>query len=93
MDCYTNYAAAAEGGHLSCLQWLRENGCNWDGDTSCSDAARNGHLHIFKWARQNGCLLSVMLYPDVLRYVVLQLDTLLLPYGTDIHLCTFSLNK
>jgi hypothetical protein len=47
-------AAAAEGGYLEVLQWLREKGCPWDALT-CARAARNDHLHVLQWARQNSC--------------------------------------
>ena len=47
-------AAAAAGGHLALLQWLRQNGCSWDEGT-CSCAASGGHLAVLQWARQNGC--------------------------------------
>jgi hypothetical protein len=39
---------------LECLQWARQNGCDWISDT-CSAAAWNGHLKCLQWARQNGC--------------------------------------
>ena len=46
--------AAAEGGHLGVLQWLRQNGCECDSDT-CWAAAESGHLGVLQWARKNGC--------------------------------------
>jgi len=45
---------AAIHGHLNILQWLRENGCDWNENT-CATAAKYGHLHILQWARENGC--------------------------------------
>ena len=45
---------AAQGGHLSTLQWARANGCEWDSDT-CAFAAEGGHLPTLQWARENGC--------------------------------------
>ena len=45
---------AAYGGHLSCLQYARENGCPWDKET-CSSAALSEHLCCLKWARENSC--------------------------------------
>ena len=45
---------ATKYGHLSCLKWLRENGCDWDADT-CSNASKGGHLSCLKWLRENGC--------------------------------------
>jgi hypothetical protein len=47
-------AAAAEGGWLDVLQWLRADECNWDAST-CQSAAMGGHLHVLQWARANGC--------------------------------------
>ena len=49
-------SAAAEGGHLEVLQWLRGPiaGCNWNADT-CMMAAGGGHIAVLKWARANGC--------------------------------------
>lgn len=37
--------AAAKGNHLDVLRWLRENGCDWYGDT-CDVAADKGHVDI-----------------------------------------------
>jgi hypothetical protein len=42
------------GGHLEVLQWVRANGCPWDGWT-CSWAAKGGHLEVLQWVRANGC--------------------------------------
>ncbi|CAM9526596.1 unnamed protein product [Chrysoparadoxa australica] len=46
-------AAAAEGGHLEVLKWLREGPdvCPW-GAWICKAAAKGGHLDILKWLRQ-----------------------------------------
>jgi hypothetical protein len=44
-------AAAAEGGHLELLQWLRtQSRCPWDVWT-CADAASFGRLEVLQWAR------------------------------------------
>lgn len=51
MSCYL---AAVNGGHLSCLQYARENGCPWDKHT-CRYAAKYGHLSCLQYARDNGC--------------------------------------
>ena len=48
----TDYAAAS--GHLECLAYLHENGCEWDGRT-CMYAAVNGHLECLKYAFEHGC--------------------------------------
>ncbi|KAI8470322.1 MAG: hypothetical protein J3K34DRAFT_521449 [Monoraphidium minutum] len=44
--------AAAEGGSLAALQWLRrqEPPCPWD-DSVCRSAAEGGHLHVLQWLR------------------------------------------
>src|SRR5438128_1996821 len=47
-----NYAAT--NGYLKLLQWLKANGCSWNGST-CSYAAYNGHLEILKWLKVDGC--------------------------------------
>ena len=47
-------AAAAAGGHLGVLRWLREQGCPWDEQVVANAAAR-GHLHVIAWAREQGC--------------------------------------
>ena len=46
--------AAARGGHLETLQWLRANGHPWNVFT-CAAAAEGGHLEVLQWARANGC--------------------------------------
>ena len=47
--------AAATGGHLEVLQWLRGNGrCPWN-IRMCSAAAQGGHLEVLQWLRANGC--------------------------------------
>ena len=46
--------AAARGGHLETLKWLRTNAYEWKSET-CSSAAHGGHLEVLKWARANGC--------------------------------------
>src|SRR5690606_12298914 len=47
-------AAAAKGGHLVVLQWLREQKCRWDAKTM-EAAAAGGHLAVVKWMRERGC--------------------------------------
>ena len=44
----------ARDGHLSIIQWLRDNGCSWDEDM-CTAAAHGGHLTVLQWQRDNGC--------------------------------------
>jgi len=46
-------AAAAQGGHLEVLKFLRENNCRWN-KWVCLAAAKQGHLELLKWAWQNG---------------------------------------
>ena len=45
--------AAAEGGHLDILKWLRGKGCRWNREI-VAIAARNGHIDCLKWAHENG---------------------------------------
>lgn len=52
-DKYT-CAAAAEGGHLGILDYLRSRGCPWSPYTM-SRAASRGRLHILRWAHERGC--------------------------------------
>jgi hypothetical protein len=49
MTCW----AAASGGHLEVLQWVRANGCPWDYHTLTE--SRGVHLQLFNWAIANGC--------------------------------------
>lgn len=46
--------AAAQGGQLEMLQWLRAQGCSWSHYT-CEAAVKNGHLGVLQWAHANGC--------------------------------------
>ena len=45
---------ASKGGHLDCLKYVHEQGCEWDADT-CEAAARGGHLECLKYAHEQGC--------------------------------------
>lgn len=45
---------AARGGHLSALQWLRQNGCPWD-QRACHEAAGGGHQAVLQFLRRNDC--------------------------------------
>jgi hypothetical protein len=40
---------AARKGHLECLEYAHENGCEWDEET-CVFAALNRHLECLKYA-------------------------------------------
>ena len=51
--------AAAKGGQLEVLKWLRTNNCPWD-EGKCNLAAHFGHLKILRWACANGCQCSVI---------------------------------
>ena len=46
--------AAARGGHLNILKWLRNNNCPWD-TTTTADAAIHGHHEVFYYALYNHC--------------------------------------
>lgn len=45
---------AAEYGHLDCLIYLHQNGCNWD-EWTCSAAAWGGHLECLIYIHENKC--------------------------------------
>ena len=56
-QCALNHwtcSRAAHEGQLGVLQWLRAQGCPWDGYT-CTCAAFKGHLGVLQWARAQGC--------------------------------------
>jgi hypothetical protein len=44
----------AANNRLRCLEWLRENGCNWNSNT-CRYAAEKGHVKCLAYALKNGC--------------------------------------
>ena len=46
-------SSAAESGHLEILQWLRAEGCPWNGGT-CYYMVDQGHAEVLRWARENG---------------------------------------
>jgi hypothetical protein len=46
--------AAARGGHLEALCWLRSHGCRW-GPGAITEAAGRDHLHVVEWGVANGC--------------------------------------
>jgi hypothetical protein len=50
IDCKTT----AKKGHLECLKYAHENGCEWNSDT-CANAALNGQIECLKYAHENGC--------------------------------------
>jgi hypothetical protein len=47
------WAAAARGGHLPVLEWLRSQACPWD-ESACSAAAEGGQLAALQWLRRWG---------------------------------------
>ena len=51
---YDTTQAAARGGHLDVLVWLRQHQCPWNKYT-IDAAARSGHHAVVEWARENGC--------------------------------------
>lgn len=55
--------AASFNGHLGCLKFAHENGCDWYG--AISGAASNGHLDCLKYAHENGCTWVHQLTPYV----------------------------
>jgi len=46
--------AAAGGGHIHMIEWLRSKGCTWS-ERACTMAAQEGHLHALQWLRERGC--------------------------------------
>ena len=50
-------AAAAEGGSLRALQWLRNRGFAWSA-LACEVAAKEGHVDVLEWCIEHGCPLS-----------------------------------
>ena len=58
MRCPWNWrasAAAAKCGHLSSLEWLKDNGCPFPWDVLCAFAAEGGHMEVLVWCREKGC--------------------------------------
>ena len=45
---------AASSGNLGLVQWLRAEGCPWDG-AACAEAAYGGNLELLRWLRGEGC--------------------------------------
>ena len=66
MDKWT-CAKAAGRGHLETLQWLRSQGCPWDGYT-CQWAAQTGHLKCLQWAQSDGCPWNTWTCQKAARY-------------------------
>ncbi|CAM9288055.1 unnamed protein product, partial [Hapterophycus canaliculatus] len=56
--------AAASGGHLEVLKWLRENGCGWD-EYTCHKAASGGHLEIIQCGKTRNGPTAHLSYPAV----------------------------
>ncbi len=57
---YASCSAAAKGGHLKILKFLRKNGFKWNADTT-NMAAQNGNLELFQWVVMNNCSLGNMI--------------------------------
>jgi hypothetical protein len=53
--------AAAEGGSIAALQWLRMVGCRWYED-ACIAAAFGGHWHVIAYLLQNGVPWDVLAF-------------------------------
>ena len=63
-DCFYNSEctqAAAMGGHLEVLKWLRSKGFPLDEETVTA-AAKGGHLDVMQWAIDSGCPYEVNRY-------------------------------
>lgn len=54
-------------GHLECLKYAHENGCEWDIWT-CSGAAKDGHLDCLKYAHENGCPWDKHTHTNAIKY-------------------------
>lgn len=63
------FSKAARCGNLSCMKWLKENGCPWDQNTFAS-AAINRDLINMKWLLENGCPRDEMLLVQHLRWLI-----------------------
>ena len=50
---------SATRGHLECLRYAHEQGCNWS-QTTCEHASRAGHLECLRYAHENGCPWNVI---------------------------------
>ena len=59
--------AAADFGHLDCLQYLHESGCPWD-EKTCEAAMRHGYLDCLKYAHENGCPWGEETYTEAAFY-------------------------
>jgi hypothetical protein len=51
---HTCMLAAAFGGHLEVLQWLRSIGCHWNASV-LKIAKKYKHWEVLSWATENGC--------------------------------------
>lgn len=60
-------AAAAEGGHLQCLRFAHQHGCDWDTKT-CTAAAQKGHLECLMYAHERGCPWNVLTCHQAARH-------------------------
>ena len=47
--------AAALGGHVHILEWIKQQDCVWKSEEVCSNAALNGHTDVLKWLKENEC--------------------------------------
>jgi hypothetical protein len=47
-------SAAAKGGHIATLKWLRAQGCEWDNAEICGDAAESGDMNTLLYTREQG---------------------------------------
>ena len=61
MNCCKNTSIAAEKGHLECLKYTHENGCEWDPETT-QVAAIYGHLECLFYCLENDC----PIHPNIL---------------------------
>ena len=67
---------AAKGGHLECIVYLRERGCNITPNVS-KVTVTFAQIHVLRWAIENGCKFDPQWTLDQLE----QIDT---PHGTKV---------
>lgn len=66
-------------GHLNCLKYVIEHGCQWNQYTTYY-AAKNGHLNCLKFALENGC----NIHPDTKCVAILNNKNNIIQYLSEI---------
>jgi hypothetical protein len=60
-------SAAAQGGHVSTLHWLREHGCPCDANKVCTAAAAGGSVAVMQYLQQQGLLTTAAQLSEMLN--------------------------